>query len=118
MGKRKSKKESRAIVFLLFLIIIGFIVINRFNFKSENIAKEEVSEKAEVIESSESIEQTSLEESKFDKALESKIKLAVIGDIMCHNTQIKDAYKNGAHDFSYVFEDVKEHIQSADLAIR
>ena len=45
--------------------------------------------------------------------------MAVTGDIMCHNTQYKDAYDatTGTYDFSYVFEDVKYYIQTADIAI-
>lgn len=45
--------------------------------------------------------------------------MAVTGDIMCHNTQYNDAYDSstGTYDFSYVFEDIKEYIQSADIAI-
>ena len=47
------------------------------------------------------------------------INMSVIGDIMCHNTQYNDAYnsKTGNYDFSYVFEDIKEYISSADIAI-
>lgn len=45
--------------------------------------------------------------------------MSVIGDIMCHNSQYKDAYvsSTGTYDFSYVFEDVKEYISNADIAI-
>ena len=45
--------------------------------------------------------------------------MSVIGDIMCHNTQYKDAYNasTGTYDFSYVFQDIKEYISSADIAI-
>lgn len=43
--------------------------------------------------------------------------MSVIGDIMCHNTQFKDAYSNGIYDFSYVFTDIKDYIQSADISI-
>lgn len=46
-----------------------------------------------------------------------KVSISVIGDIMCHNSQYNDAYKNGEYDFSYVFDDIKEHIETADLAI-
>jgi poly-gamma-glutamate synthesis protein (capsule biosynthesis protein) len=45
------------------------------------------------------------------------INLAVIGDIMCHNTQYNDAYQNGTYDFSYVFDDIKEELQSADITV-
>ena len=45
--------------------------------------------------------------------------MAITGDIMCHNTQYKDAYNSntGKYDFSYVFEDVKKYIQTADIAV-
>lgn len=45
--------------------------------------------------------------------------MAVTGDIMCHNTQYKDAFNSSSktYDFSYVFEDIKHHIQTADIAI-
>ena len=43
--------------------------------------------------------------------------MAVTGDIMCHNTQYADAKTTNGYDFSYVFEDVKNHIESADIAI-
>ena len=47
------------------------------------------------------------------------ISMSVIGDIMCHNSQYKDAYNSstGTYDFSYVFEDIKNYISDADIAI-
>lgn len=45
--------------------------------------------------------------------------MSVIGDIMCHNSQYKDAYNSSTdtYDFSYVFEDIKNYISEADIAI-
>ena len=47
------------------------------------------------------------------------ISMSVIGDIMCHNSQYNDAYNSstGTYDFSYVFEDIKDYVNSADIAI-
>ena len=47
------------------------------------------------------------------------ISMSVIGDIMCHNSQYKDAYNSstGTYDFSYVFEDIKNYINDADISI-
>ena len=47
------------------------------------------------------------------------ISMSVIGDIMCHNSQYTDAYieSEDTYDFSYVFEDIKDYISSADIAI-
>ena len=48
------------------------------------------------------------------------INMALTGDIMCHNTIYKDAYNSEAenYDFSYIFEDIKYNIQTADIAVR
>ena len=53
----------------------------------------------------------------LEKKEDIKVSMSVIGDIMCHNSQYNDANRNGEYDFSYVFEDVKEYIESADIAI-
>ena len=47
------------------------------------------------------------------------LSISVIGDIMCHNTQYKDAYNSstGTYDFSYVFDDIKDYISGADIAV-
>ena len=45
--------------------------------------------------------------------------MSVIGDIMCHDSQYMDAYvaSSSTYDFSYVFDDIKDYIYNADLAI-
>lgn len=47
------------------------------------------------------------------------LSMSVIGDIMCHNSQYKDAYISATdtYDFSYVFQDIKSYISSADIAV-
>ena len=51
--------------------------------------------------------------------MDSHIKINVIGDIMCHNTQYVDAYDSSSqnYDFSYVFGDVEEVTSEADVFI-
>lgn len=76
---------------------------------------------------SESTNQIKTEEKETDTPIvfeiptkeDSHLKLSVIGDIMCHNSQYVDAYDSSknTYDFSYVFDDIKETISSADLAI-
>lgn len=50
---------------------------------------------------------------------ETTINMAFTGDIMCHNTIYNDAYDSltKTYDFSYIFENIKYHIQTADIAI-
>ena len=48
------------------------------------------------------------------------INMALTGDIMCHDTIYKDAFNSelDTYDFSYLFDDIKYNIQTADIAIR
>lgn len=47
------------------------------------------------------------------------VSMTVIGDIMCHTTNFYDAYNKttDSYDFSKVFVDIKDYIQSADISI-
>lgn len=47
------------------------------------------------------------------------IHLSAIGDAMCHSQNFKDAYDEASktYDFSHVFTDIKEHLNTADFAI-
>lgn len=47
------------------------------------------------------------------------INMVAIGDIMCHTSNFQDAYNSEtkSYDFSYVFEDIKDYIKNADIAI-
>ena len=47
------------------------------------------------------------------------INMALTGDIMCHNTIYNDAFnkQSNTYDFSYLFDDIKYNIQTADIAI-
>lgn len=53
------------------------------------------------------------------KKEDQRFSMSVIGDIMCHNSQYKDAYNSstGTYDFSYVFEDIKNYVSEADIAV-
>lgn len=47
------------------------------------------------------------------------ISVTAIGDIMCHNTQYKDAFNSSTnnYDFSYVFNDIDSYFKEKDLVI-
>lgn len=55
----------------------------------------------------------------LENKTDSHLNLSIIGDIMCHNSQYIDAYSNeeNTYNFSYVFENIKDYINSADIAI-
>ena len=97
-----------------FIIIITIAILTfGFLFAIEHFTTEEVPTGGEIIEDEPQEEQLSV-------VIEDKhFSMSVIGDIMCHNSQYKDAYvsSTGTYDFSYVFEDVKNYISEADIAI-
>ena len=101
---RRSKKRKlriRRIIILAILIGIAVFLLNHF--------------KGEIIEEGE----TKLAEEVVEEVKDDTINIAVIGDIMCHNTQFQDAYnkETDSYDFTYVLEDVKEYLETPDLTI-
>ena len=54
-----------------------------------------------------------------EKPKDITISLAVVGDIMCHDTNYKDAYNSETktYDFSHVFSNIADKLSSADLTI-
>ena len=54
-----------------------------------------------------------------EKPKDITISLCVVGDIMCHDTQYKDAYNSTTktYDFSHVFTNIADELRSADVTI-
>ena len=134
-NKRSRKKSHRKHVNLTLLktpyifvllstvIILGIILTQLFS--NNNNSNTDI---ATLNNSSENtqIDQNNIKENEANniQSQESKnpdltFSMAVTGDIMCHNTIYMDAYNSSKkeYDFSYIFEDVKYHIQTADIAI-
>jgi len=103
----KRKRKQRNIKILFFVIICAIIVLI-FNHNKIFTKKENVSNNT----SAQNTQQIEKEEKKT-------IKITAVGDIMCHNTQFKDAYDSSTkkYDFSYVFEEIEPYFQDADLVI-
>lgn len=101
-------------IFYFFIVIVivtfaSLFVYDHFIYKhNSNLENEEIIE-----------EENEPEEVMTVVKEDTNIKMSVIGDIMCHNSQYKDAYNSstGTYDFSYVFTDIKEYINSADIAV-
>lgn len=101
--------------FIMFVIIVLLALISLFAYK---FFLQKYNETIEVSQQqSDALEENIQEE--LPKKDDIHIKMSAIGDIMCHNSQYKDAYnsKTGSYDFSYIFEDIKKYINSADIAI-
>ena len=110
MGKRKLKivNKTRFIIAIIILLVIIFVGIYALLTK---ISGDDVVETSAPLAESD-ISETPIIEDKH-------ISMSVIGDIMCHNSQYTDAYvaSSDTYDFSYVFEDIKQYIEPADIAI-
>ncbi|MBP3597311.1 MAG: CapA family protein [Clostridia bacterium] len=115
-GKRVQKKRKRKLRIdrVIIVSIILFVIIYMINNIFQNIGQK--IEYANI--NKENAQVTALSEDyKIETLPDITISMAVIGDIMCHNTQYKSAYANGKYDFSHVFEDIKSKIEPADIAI-
>lgn len=110
---KKVKKSQKRIFKLIKLIIILVIIIYAIVFISTKLNKS--MNKSKKVDGK-TVEIDSLsQEAELPKDI--SINLAVIGDIMCHNTQYQDAYENGVYDFSYVFDDIRDELQAADFTV-
>ncbi len=122
------------ILIIIFLFIFIFSSINMKKNFSKNNPEIQISENTENISNlnTSSNENTVIDSDKNNliQDTQSKIQnnepqsttihMALTGDIMCHNTIYKDAYNSETetYDFSYIFEDIKYNIQTADISIR
>lgn len=102
--KRKRKLNMKRIGLLFLFIIVIFFFLNQ-NKEEQN---------KEVIQASANQIQEDIKEEVY-----TTVKMTVVGDIMCHDTQFKDAYNSSTdtYDFSHVFREVKEHFTNSDLVI-
>lgn len=110
---------KKGILVFIVIVILTFISIFAHEYFLQMHNSDEVS--AGILEENSEKEKEIEEEQEENVVIkeDTNIKMSVIGDIMCHNSQYKDAYnsKTGTYDFSYVFEDVKQYVSSADIAI-
>lgn len=104
LGRPENWKPNYLRIFLCLLIILIICIVVIFIVQkiSGNVGK---------------IFYTSTAPAKEEPKPDITVNITSIGDIMCHSTNFKAAYKNGVYDFSDCFTDVKDYISSADLAI-
>lgn len=116
---KDEKKFKKSVSILLSIIVLCIVIYNaktilniiNHNTTSSNISISENEEK-----NNDNIAEKKEEEK---KSQDITFNMAVIGDIMCHNTQYTDAYNSSSdtYDFSYVFENIKTYIKTADIAV-
>ena len=116
----KLKTISRILILLILILFIIFIYQVIKHHKKINVQNEEIIEN---IDSTNNPSQLSSSEENIDNNIavprNTTINMAFTGDIMCHNTIYKDAYNqsNDTYDFSYIFENIKYYLQTADITI-
>jgi len=102
---------KKAFIVFITIALLTFV----FLFAIEHMFTEDLP-KEEIID----VEDTEIEPPVVvTKKEDQHFSMSVIGDIMCHNSQYKDAYvsSTGTYDFSYVFDDIKNYISDADIAV-
>lgn len=101
--KNKFKFIRSSLILILSIILIIFL-LNYFSNKNNIIEDYSVQTSSEL----------PVEEKK-----DTTIKMSIIGDIMCHNTQFKDAFNSSTntYDFSYVFSEIAPYFENNDLNI-
>lgn len=130
--RNRNKKSSKRLIWLFsFIIMIGLIVVLSFTLKglSDNEAEKNENQSAET-ETEQQDEENNDEEEQLEEEEEetepeepvetfTDIRIAAVGDIMVHSTQLVSAYDNasGTYDFKPMFEDVKDILNAADLTI-
>ena len=99
--------------FLIFLLIILIALAGFFYFKNLDFINNSTTVFKNEINSSKSNENSQ------ETPVDTTFTMTAIGDVMCHNTQYWDAYNKDTdtYDFSYVFEDIKHYIETADISI-
>lgn len=114
----KVKRILLSIVSILLVIFIAVAIFYYFKDKNDyqnllDTSKQELENEMEKV----------AEENENNKNTQEKtdttFTLAAIGDIMCHNSQFKDAYNSetSTYDFSYVFDNISTYTKTADLCI-
>ena len=102
-----------SIILLSLIFLIFKLPLNNNNMNNDsNLTLSNSNENTDNDKSTKSKEEVKIPE-------DITINMSVIGDIMCHNSQYQDAYNSSSdtYDFSYVFDNVKYYIQTADVAV-
>lgn len=117
---KAARKELSVIIIVLFVLLI--IVSTFYFFKNTGIYKKIIETSRQEIENEKRLEEQARENEEKENATEetdTTFTLTAIGDVMCHDTQFRDAYNADTkeYDFSYVFDEIKFYTQTADIAV-
>lgn len=106
-AKRRRQREMRRLLALIGILLIMILCVwfaCSHNDK-ENKAKE-------------TLELQKTQDNVVEKYVEPEINLVMVGDILLHdNVQESGALEDGTYNYDHLFENVKEDIEEADIAI-
>lgn len=117
MRKRNRKKNNfKFIIFLFFVAILTILSIYFGIYKKETKQNTTTSKISEIPSNNDKSNVLTPQEVIPEDIT---IKMTVIGDIMCHNTQYQDAYNSssGKYNFEYVFDDIKDKLSKSDITV-
>lgn len=118
-SKNSNNKKSKILYIGIFLLILAFIFcLMKFVFVPDNtvdVANTNLSSNSQIAENY----VDNVNSNTTSQQGSTTFSLAAIGDVMCHNTQYIDSYVSStdSYDFSYVFDDIQNYIESADISI-
>ena len=105
------------IIFLLEIINLSAIFFSSHNNQSDNSESANLNLESNLTEN-ELVASSDLLTQNQENPQTSYATISVIGDIMCHNTQFKDAYTtDGTYNFLPFFDYIKDYISTSDIAI-
>ena len=119
-------KFLMVLIVIVFILFINSIVLRNKKMSRNNTKLSESEISSDLPEENQNIvpdpinnNENTNSESNTQSKKSTTINMAFTGDIMCHNTIYKDAFdsSNNSYDFSYIFDDVKYNIQTADIAV-
>lgn len=107
---------------IMTIVAIAFLAVLFFKYgytPASDMIIDNSSATIDVGELQNAINGSSTENVVEEQKKDTTISLCVVGDIMCHNTQYNDAYNSSTdtYDFSHVFSNIADKLQSADLTI-
>ena len=117
--KRRTLNYPRVILAFLILFFMIFLTCKGFGILKSTFSNSGDNVNIDNYKKNESGSKTITENKKEEKKPDITINMAFTGDIMCHNTMFKDAYNSDTneYDFSYYFDDIKYHLQTADITV-
>lgn len=112
----RKRNNFKFIIFLFFVSILIIFSIYFGIYKKETKQNTTTSKISEIPSNNDKSNVLTLQEVIPEDIT---IKMTVIGDIMCHNTQYQDAYNSssGKYNFEYVFDDIKDKLSKSDITV-